>query len=147
MIELKKVFDLYSEVGMSEPRYFIPYINPQTNEVESLPVPDSEMEDTYDPEELEELWERIINDPNWIEVPDRRELGLDSRVPLRFADEHLSPANCDLVEHFFRRRGAYRKFYALLERLGMLEKWYQFQDEAVYEAIEQWLQENDIEFI
>ncbi|NMA47322.1 MAG: hypothetical protein GX945_12250 [Lentisphaerae bacterium] len=149
-IELKKVFDLYSEVGMSEPRYYIPYINPKTNEVESLPEPDSDAEQIYeeeDPEGLAELRKRIENDPNWIEVPDRHELGLGSRVPLRFAGEHLSPADCELVEDFFRRRGAYRNFRALLERLDKVEEWYQFRDNAINEAIKEWLEENDIEVI
>lgn len=134
---------------MSEPRYYIPYINPKTNEVESLPEPDSEAEKIYeeeDPEELAELRKRIVNDPNWIEMPDYRLLGLGSWMPLRFARECLSPADCERAENFFRRRGAYRNFRVLLERLGMLEKWYQFQDEAIYEAIKEWLQENEIEF-
>ena len=146
MIDLEKVFCLFCDVGMSEPRLFIPFINPVTNEADFLPAEDSDAADGYDAEELEELQARIHNDPNWLKLPDRHELGLGSRLPLRFADEYLRPADCDLVYNFFRHRGAYSNFRALLDRLEMTDKWYQFQNDAIRNALKEWLQDNDIEF-
>lgn len=146
MIELEKVFNLFCDVGMSEPRLFIPFINPVTNEADFLPAEDSDAADGYDEEELDELQARINNDPNWLKLPDRYELGLGSRLPLQFAGEYLRPADCDLVCNFFRHRGAYSNFRALLDRLEMTDKWYQFQNDAIRNALKQWLIDNDIEF-
>ena len=146
MIELEKVFSLFCDVGMSEPKFFIPYINPVTNEADYLPASDSGATDGYDEEELEELEARILNDPNWLQLPDRRDLGLGSRLALQFAEEYLKPADCDSVYIFFRHRGAYSKFRALLDRLEMTDKWYQFQNDAIRNALKEWLQDNDIEF-
>mgnify|MGYP001168704632 CR=1 FL=1 len=144
MIEFQKVYDLFTEFGMSEPGLFVLYINPTSNEAECLPDNDFEFDD-WD-EEQKKLEERIENEPGWIAVPDEHDLELDSRLPLRFAEENLEPEDCDLVYDFFRHRGAYRNFRALLDRLGMTEKWYQYEDNAIREALKQWLINEEIEF-
>lgn len=144
MIEFYKVYDLFIEVGMSESGLFVLYINPISNEAEWLPVFGSETEDCY--EDLEEMQERIDNEPGWIELPDKHELELNSRLPLRFAEEYLKPADCDLVFNFFRHKIAYSNFRVLLDRLDMTKQWYQYEDNAVREALKQWLVDNEIEF-
>jgi len=144
MIEFQKVYDLFTEVGMSEPGLFMPYINPTTNEAEWLPTSDSEAMIDY--EDLEEMQERINNEPGWIELPDKHELKLDSRLPLGFAEDCLKPEDCDLVYNFFRHRGAYSNFRALLDRLDMTQTWYQYEDNAIRAALKKWLVNNKIEF-
>jgi hypothetical protein len=130
---------------MSEPGYFVMYINPTSNEAEWLPTQEAVGLIGCD-EEQEELEKRINNEPGWITLPDKRDLDLGSRLPLRFAEEHLKPEDCDLVYNFFRHRGAYSNFRAFLDRLGMTEKWYQYEDNAIREALKQWLIDEEIEF-
>jgi len=50
------------------------------------------------------------------------------------------------VPNFFRHRGAYSNFRALLDRLEMTDKWYQFQNKAIRKALKKWLNDNDSEF-
>jgi len=51
----------------------------------------------------------------------------------------------DTVAGFFRRRGAYGRFKALLHARGMLERWYEFENRATEEALLAWCEENGIQ--
>jgi hypothetical protein len=55
------------------------------------------------------------------------------------------PLKSDEVRDFFRKRGAYSRFKDLLDRCGMLERWYQYEAEAVEEALREWAEDNDIQ--
>src|SRR6516164_9885442 len=46
---------------------------------------------------------------------------------------------------FFGRRGAYGRFKALLHARGMLERWYEFENRAMEEALLTWCEENGIQ--
>lgn len=49
------------------------------------------------------------------------------------------------IEDCFRRRGAYGRFKAILERAGCLEKWYRFEAAATEKALREWCAENGLE--
>ncbi len=74
---------------------------------------------------------------------DKDELDLGRAVALRFVDRFL-PAEYQTVVDFFRHRGAYQKFKALLQRNGVLEAWYQYETSEVENAIREWAAENSI---
>jgi hypothetical protein len=50
-----------------------------------------------------------------------------------------------MVCDYFRKRGAYARFKALLERTGQLEEWYRFQRAAVEKRLREWCEENGLE--
>src|SRR5882724_7655288 len=67
-----------------------------------------------DLDELEdELPDDIEDDEKYIAIPDKQELGLGKPLALDFAREFLSD-DFDEVRYMFSRRGAYKKFRALL---------------------------------
>lgn len=57
------------------------------------------------------------------------------------------PEHYGQAKAFFRSRGAYARFKQLLESEGVLEKWYQFEEESVEQALRDWCAENSIQLI
>ncbi|RMG33328.1 MAG: hypothetical protein D6720_11665 [Gammaproteobacteria bacterium] len=91
----------------------------------------------------EELPEDIDDPDRYIALPHKSDLGLGKPLVLNFAYGFL-PDEADEIEDIFRRRGAYGRFKALLERKGMLEKWYEFENEAQEKALREWCEESGI---
>jgi hypothetical protein len=56
---------------------------------------------------------------------------------IEFVSEFL-PEELDRVYTFFRRRGAYSRYINLLSEKGMLDKWYNFEDERQKVALIEW---------
>src|ERR1017187_3047896 len=71
----------------------------------------------------------IEDDEKYIAIPDKRELGLGKPLALDFAREVL-PDDFDEVRYMFSKRGAYKKFRALLIRRSALDRWYDFESKA-----------------
>ena len=90
--------------------------------------------------EDEELPEDLENPKLYAEVPTQRELGLGKRLALRFASQEL-PEKFDLVDGYFRRRGAYGRFKDLLAKNSVLKNWYRFEEESIRHALCEWAEE------
>ncbi len=83
-----------------------------------------------------------IDDENlYIAVPHQSDLDLGRSLALRFVAEHLPQSRAE-VHEYFRKRGAYSRFKSLLERVGQLESWYQYEQSAKEEALIEWCAEN-----
>jgi hypothetical protein len=79
-----------------------------------------------------------------IGIPHKVELGLGEGLVFEFLEEYL-PDDYERVRKIFRRNGAYFRYKDLLNRRGVLEKWYEIEDARETEAIRQWCEENEIE--
>jgi hypothetical protein len=77
----------------------------------------------------EELPDGIEDDENYIAIPRKQELGLGKPLALDFAREFL-PKDFDEVRYMFSKRGAYRKFRALVMQRNVLDRWYEFAIES-----------------
>jgi hypothetical protein len=98
-----------------------------------------DLEDEDDPDE--------DDDPEgYISVPHKNDLGLGSRLVLRFVGREM-PGDYDTVADFFRGRGAYRRFKDLLQRRRKLERWYEFEETAQAAALLEWCEANDIQLV
>ena len=95
-------------------------------------------------DEFDELPEDIDDDEKYIQVPDKRELGLGKRLALDFALQFL-PERADKVRAIFSKRGAYARFKDLLEEKGVLDQWYEFERKAEEQALRDWCELNSIE--
>ncbi|TDG04000.1 hypothetical protein E1N52_32045 [Paraburkholderia guartelaensis] len=82
----------------------------------------------------EEIPDDLETSDRYLAIPHKSELDLGSHLALRFVAQTL-PACYEQVEEFFRRRGAYARFKGLLEREGVLERWYSFETDAVERAL------------
>jgi hypothetical protein len=91
----------------------------------------------------DELPDDIDDGREYLAVPHKNELNLGSHLAISFAENWL-PESADVVHAFFRQRGAYSRFKDLLERKGCLDAWYQYETQAVEEALREWCRANDI---
>jgi hypothetical protein len=92
---------------------------------------------------FDELPDDIEDDEKYLAIPDKRELDLGKPLVLDFAREYL-PGDFDEVRYIFDRKGAYRKFRALVERRNVLDRWYDFEAKATERALRDWCELNSI---
>lgn len=85
-----------------------------------------------------------IDDPKYISIPHKNDLDLGKDLVIEFVSEFI-PEELDRVYSFFRRKGAYSRYKNFLFYKGLLEKWYQFENEREEAALKEWCAENGIE--
>jgi len=73
-------------------------------------------------------------------VPHKNDLDLGSRLAHLFADRHLTEHRGE-VRDIFRRKGAYARFKALLQRLDAVDAWYEFERSETAFALLAWASE------
>ena len=91
----------------------------------------------------EELPEDIEDGSLYVAVPHKNALDLGRDLAIAFTEEHLKES-LPVVEDFFHRRGAYAKFKDLLERMGLLQAWYDYEAGKTETALRAWAAEEDI---
>jgi hypothetical protein len=92
----------------------------------------------------DELPDDVEDDEKYIDIPDKRELGLGKPLALDFAREFL-PEDFDEVRYMFSKRGAYPKFKALLARRKAIDRWHDFESKAIERTLREWCEFNSIE--
>ena len=93
--------------------------------------------------EEEELPEDIDDESQYVTVPHKNELNLGRDLVFEFV-ENEEPQIIGAVQAAFRQRGAYAKFKDILDRKGMLQRWYDYEAAATRLALERWAEKNDI---
>lgn len=91
----------------------------------------------------DELPDDIHDNGKYIQIPHKNELGLGKKLPLSFV-QHELPGDLDCLCRIFRKKGAYSRFKDLLEKRGILEKWYEFEAEATDKALCDWCEINSV---
>jgi len=91
----------------------------------------------------EELPEDIDEPDRYVSVPHKTDLDLGRKVALDFAARELGD-EYEKVFNIFRKKGAYARFKDLLESRDMLEKWFQFEEQAVRTALQNWAEAQGI---
>jgi hypothetical protein len=109
------------------------YINRETGEIyyQSTDLGDEEL-----PDDIEDEQKYLI-------IPHTNDLNLGIDLVFSFTLRE-APERYDEVRQIFRRKGAYGRFHNLLERINLLQKWYDFRDAATTEAIMEWCAENGL---
>ena len=93
-----------------------------------------------------EVPDDLYDSDDYIQIPDKYELDLGSRLVFRFTDAHM-PDRYEDVQDIFRRKGAYRRFRNLLEREDKESEWYAFRDASTEEALLGWCHDHGIEVV
>ena len=97
-------------------------------------------------ETWEELPEDIDDVEKYISVPHKNDMDLGIAMALRFVEE-VAPDELELVSAYFRAAGAYRRFKIFLERNGLLERWYAYEEAHRVPALRTWCEEQGIALI
>jgi hypothetical protein len=92
----------------------------------------------------EDVPEDLETSDRYLSVPHKTDLDLGKHLALRFAAREL-PGCYDQVAGFFRRKGAYARFKALLDSKGALDRWYTYEAESIEQALRAWCAENGLE--
>jgi hypothetical protein len=87
--------------------------------------------------EPEELPDDTDDTEKYAPVPDKYELDIGVRLVFDFTKIRL-PDQYEEVRSIFRRKGAYRRFKALLVERNLLERWYDFSEEQTLAVLEEW---------
>jgi hypothetical protein len=131
--ELRAAFEF---VSFGTPLEHSAYICADTGKIYCRSV-SAGLEEEDPPEDLE-------TSDRYIAVPHKNDLGLGRHIALAFVEQELSD-EYDTVAGFFGRRGAYGRFKALLHARDLLERWYEFENRALEEALLAWCEENGIQ--
>jgi hypothetical protein len=91
--------------------------------------------------EEEGLPEDIDDGTLYLAVPHKNDVDLGQELVYQFIEAEASELESQIVAAF-RHRGAYSKFKSILERNGLLQRWYEFEAAATRSALKRWAQEN-----
>ncbi len=96
--------------------------------------------------EMGDLDQISDDDLDWemcIDIPHKNDLGLGQQLVFEFIERHL-PDEYHRAKYFFRKRGAYSRLKDLLESKGLLQSWYDFENQHDEKLLRQWCEDNDI---
>ena len=87
--------------------------------------------------EEEGLPEDIDDGTLYLAVPHKSELDLGNYLVFQFVEAEAPNIEVQ-VSTVFRQRGAYAKFKSILDRKGLLQKWYDYEAAATRTALQEW---------
>lgn len=70
-------------------------------------------------------------------VPHKNDLNLGRSLAFDFAEECI-PDHFKNVQRIFNQRGAYREFKFLLDQLGLLQEWYDYERKSIEAGLLAW---------
>jgi len=88
-------------------------------------------------DEEEDAPDDIEDSEKYALVPDKYYLDLGNKLAFDFAARYLADQYDD-VRAMFRRKGAYRRFKALLQQRNLVEQWFAYNEEQTRKALENW---------
>ena len=94
--------------------------------------------------DLDEISDEDLDWEMSIEIPHKSDLGLGQELVFEFVEKYL-PDDLHQVRFFFRKRGAYHRFKSLLATKGLLQNWFEFENQREELALRQWCKVNEIE--
>ncbi len=83
----------------------------------------------------DEISENNINWDTALSIPHKNDLDLGQELVYRFVNRYL-PKEYDRVQVFFQRSGAYQRYKELLDSLGLLQQWYDFESKEEKHSLE-----------
>lgn len=98
----------------------------------------------YQSDDTDEEFPDEIDSEDYIVVPHKNDLDLGRELVYDFVSKHLAQ-KYGQVKQMFSRPGAYSQFKDLLLSMGLLEKWYQFENEETKSALLQWCKDVSLE--
>jgi hypothetical protein len=90
-----------------------------------------------------EIPEEVDECDDYLAVPHKNELDLGRPLVMEFV-RTCCPEHGARVQGIFSRQGAYRRYKDFLADKGLLESWYDFENQRTREALLQWCEEKGI---
>ena len=113
------------------------YYNKETGELEYF---------NYEHENPNDLdIEEVEDDEKFIRLPDKFDIndyGILKDFMFAQEDREIRDALYDIIHS----KGVFKKFRQVVERFGILEKWYEFYAKAYEDIVKEWCEENGLEW-
>ena len=90
-----------------------------------------------------EIPDEADGNDDYLWIPHKNDLDLGKPLVMDFILSRC-PDLYDEILDIFRRKGAYGRFKDLLERKGVLEEWYAFEEKETRERLLRWCEENGV---
>ena len=89
--------------------------------------------------------ENVEDHPDYMHIPNEFDLGLEHSSVLvwRFVRQEI-PGLEPKVREMFSRKGAFRRWKNFLAEIDLLDKWHNFEDDSVREALMEWCEANGV---
>ncbi len=87
--------------------------------------------------------EDLYDNPAWIAIPSQQGLDLGKALFIEFIVEYC-PEKSDLLFQRLRKHGGYRAVKDDFERQGLLEQFYQFEDNMTQQALRHWAEDEGL---
>ena len=110
---------------------------------EAFIAAENDDEEWVTPEELAEARSILDQEGDYLELPDRAEIG-EFRMMERFALGVTSTHQQDELLATLRGRGAFRRFKDTVHRLQLAAAWYLFRDRNYEQVARDWCEANEI---
>ncbi len=92
---------------------------------------------------IHEVPEDLLESDEYVRMPDRFELDLGKNLVWEFVEREI-PGLRPRVREIFSRRGAYGRYKDFLQQLGLLDRWFRFENEKIRETLLRWCEEQGI---
>jgi len=92
----------------------------------------------------EEVPADLETSERYLAIPSKVELQLGRNLAIRFTEQE-HPASSGSVAEIFRKKGAYARYKQLLERHGLLQRWFEFEAAETEVALRRWCEENNLQ--
>lgn len=149
-----KISDLTDALEFDMPTHIM-YFDRQTGQLVCVDRDVMNGVEEADEEKLDSLpdWQKeeveiaraILDDDSdrFIDVPDRFDFNEYSHMQ-HFINTLQNPSDIEELWRAISGKGAFRHFKDTAERLGLLERWFQYRDEAMKEFIIAWAEANNV---
>ena len=94
--------------------------------------------------DMDEIPEEMWESDDSVQIPHKNDLGLGNQLVFEFIASR-SPEDCTHIRGMFSRKGAYARYKEFLHSKGILQQWYDYEQEAQRKALHEWCKENGIE--
>jgi hypothetical protein len=128
------------------------YLNPDTGEIVQVGEDERDLVEAGRADDDLPQWQRelipkvseALESDRFLALPDRFDVH-DWAIMQNFANEQDQRTRQALVGAI-HGAGAFRKFRGAVERLGLLDAWYRYRDEAIKQIARDWLEENKLAY-
>jgi len=128
------------------------YLNPETGEIILVTEDDRALVEEGAPDEALPQWQReampkireALESDRFLVLPDRFEVH-EWAIMERFSQEQGERTRQVLLGAV-HGSGAFRHFRGAVERLGLLQSWYRYREEAIEQIARDWLEEHKLAY-
>lgn len=130
------------------------YLNLKTGEVcmftdEEISAAENndDLSDSYEwyREAVERAKQFVANPDDYLSLPSKYDFN-EYHIMEKFIERLSVSEQSEMMYHAIKGKGAFHRFKVMLERFALTSEWFKFKDKKLYEFVELWCKENNINY-